>query len=90
MNMLSNLPLGVFGLPGYQEVIIVVLLILLLFGGRKLPELARGLARGLRIFRDEMKGVKEDVEKSVDLEEKQGEPPQPLEQSEQPEQEKRE
>jgi len=36
--------------------------ILVLFGGSKLPELARGLARGLRIFRDEMHGVKSDLE----------------------------
>jgi len=57
--------LGLFGLPGYWEIIIVILLILLLFGGKKLPELARGLARGLRIFKDEMKGIKTDVEDSI-------------------------
>ena len=60
--------LGFFGLPGHWEIIIVVLVILLLFGGRKLPELARGLAKGLREFKDELKGVKtgiEDVGKDV-------------------------
>ena len=41
---------------------ILVLAILLLFGGRKLPELARGLARGMRVFRDELHGVKTDLE----------------------------
>ena len=41
-------------------------IILLLFGGRKLPELARGLAKSLRIFRDEMHGVAKDVETSVE------------------------
>ena len=54
--------MGLFGLPGYWEVIIIVLAILLLFGGKKLPELARGLARGLRIFRDELKGIKHDLD----------------------------
>ena len=34
----------------------------MLFGGKKLPELARGLARGLRLFKDELKGVKTDIE----------------------------
>ncbi len=57
--------LGFFGLPGHWEIVIVIFAILLLFGGRKLPELARGMARGLRIFKDEMKGIKTDVEDSV-------------------------
>ena len=56
--------LAVFGL-GHWEIVIVVLVVLLLFGGRKLPEIARGIARGLRIFKDEMKGIKTDVEDSV-------------------------
>ncbi len=54
--------LGVFGLPGYSEIIIIALVILLLFGGKKLPELARGMARGLRLFKDELRGIKTDVE----------------------------
>ena len=54
--------LALFGLPGQWEALIVVLVILLLFGGRKLPELARGIGRGLREFRGELKGVKKDVE----------------------------
>ena len=60
--------LGFFGLPGHWEIVIIVLVVLLLFGGRKLPELARGLAKGLREFKDELKGVKtgiEDVGKDV-------------------------
>ena len=40
------------------HIILVIAIILVLFGGSKLPELARGLARGLRIFRDEMHGTK--------------------------------
>ena len=58
---LSTHILGLVGLPGHWEIILIVLAILLLFGGRKLPELARGLARGLRLFKDELKGVKTDI-----------------------------
>ena len=54
------------GIPGYVEVIIVVVVILLLFGGKKLPELARGLARGMRIFKHELKGIKTEIEEDVD------------------------
>lgn len=56
---------GVFGLPGHWEIAIVIFALLLLFGGKKLPELARGMARGLHIFKSEMKGIKTDVEDSV-------------------------
>ena len=54
--------LGLFGLPGHWEILIIALVILLLFGGKKLPELARGLAKGLRLFKDELKGVKTDID----------------------------
>ncbi len=39
---------------------------LLLFGGKKLPELARGLARGIRIFRDELHGTTQDIQNAVE------------------------
>jgi sec-independent protein translocase protein TatA len=50
------LPLGIFNLQP-MDVIIVLAALLLLFGGRKLPELARGLGRGMRLFKDELSGV---------------------------------
>lgn len=37
---------------GYGQVIIIVLVVLLLFGGRKIPELMRGLGRGVKEFKD--------------------------------------
>ena len=61
---------GLFHQLGPWEVVIILAVILLLFGGRKLPELARGLAKGLREFRDEMKGISKDVEESADISEK--------------------
>ncbi|MCE5279332.1 MAG: twin-arginine translocase TatA/TatE family subunit [Planctomycetaceae bacterium] len=56
--------LAVFGL-GAPEVVLVLLAALLLFGGKKLPELARGLGRGLRLFKDEMAGVKNSLDETT-------------------------
>ncbi len=61
--------LGIFGLPGHWEIVIIVLAILLLFGGKKLPELARGMGRGLRLFRREVKGLQNDIEEGKEDEE---------------------
>lgn len=49
-----------FGL-GIQEVLIIAFIILLLFGGKKIPEMMRGLGRGVKSFKD---GMKEDEEKA--------------------------
>ncbi len=45
---------------GTPELIIIVLVVLLLFGGKKLPEMARGTGRALRIFKAETKGLMTD------------------------------
>jgi sec-independent protein translocase protein TatA len=42
------------------EIILILLVILLLFGARKLPDLARGVGRSLRIFKAETKGLSDD------------------------------
>lgn len=62
IGSLSTGMLGMFGLPGQVEIAIIILAVLLLFGGKKLPELARGLGRGLRLFKEEIKGVKKDID----------------------------
>jgi sec-independent protein translocase protein TatA len=41
---------------GPTEILIILAIVVLLFGGKKLPELARGAGRGLRIFKSEVKG----------------------------------
>lgn len=46
--------------PGGWELVLIVLVILLLFGAKKLPELARGTGRALRIFKAETKGLGDD------------------------------
>ncbi|SFO76603.1 sec-independent protein translocase protein TatA [Geodermatophilus dictyosporus] len=45
---------------GAPEIILIVLAILLLFGYKKLPDASRSLGRSLRIFKGEMKGMKDD------------------------------
>ena len=46
-----------FSMPGHMEIFIVVLVVLLLFGAKRIPELARGLGKGIREFKDGMKQV---------------------------------
>ena len=43
-----------FGL-GMQEIIVIALIVLLLFGGKKIPELMKGLGKGVKSFKDGMK-----------------------------------
>lgn len=49
---------------GATEILIILGIVVLLFGGRKLPELARGSGRALRIFKSEVKGLKDDDDDS--------------------------
>ena len=58
---------------GPWEIVLVALVIIILFGGKKIPELARGLVKGLREFRkttkdlkDEVNSAAEDVKSAID------------------------
>jgi sec-independent protein translocase protein TatA len=53
------------GVLGTQEIIIILVIILLLFGGRKIPELMRGLGRGVREFNDAKSNVKKEIEDGI-------------------------
>lgn len=53
------------GLRG-NEWLILILVVALLFGAKRLPDLARGLGRSLRIFKTETKGLIEDGKEPVD------------------------
>ena len=55
---------------GGQELIFIALVILLLFGGKKIPELMKGLGKGVKSFKDGMNGIDETVEETVSLENK--------------------
>ena len=46
---------------GPWEIVIIFLVVLLLFGGKKLPELARGLGKGLREFKNASRDIKKEV-----------------------------
>ncbi|MDN5215305.1 twin-arginine translocase TatA/TatE family subunit [Fulvivirgaceae bacterium BMA12] len=50
------------GLPGGMEWILIVLVVLIFFGAKKIPELARGLGKGIREFKDATKEVKKEIE----------------------------
>ena len=55
-----------FGL-GTQEILIIALIILLLFGGKKIPELMKGLGKGVKSFKDGVNGLEdEDKDKKTD------------------------
>jgi sec-independent protein translocase protein TatA len=49
---------------GYRELIVILLIVLLLFGARKIPDLAKSLATGIREFRKAAKETNEDETKS--------------------------
>lgn len=46
---------------GGGEVIVLALLVLLLFGGKKIPELMKGIGKGVKSFRDGMKDIEKDI-----------------------------
>ena len=59
------------GSLGATEIIIIAILILLLFGGKKIPELMRGLGRGIREFNDAKTNVQKEIEEGVKEKDKQ-------------------
>lgn len=50
---------------GTQEIIIIALIILLLFGGKKIPELMKGLGKGVKSFKDGVNGLDLDEKKTT-------------------------
>ena len=61
-NFISALLLS---LPGGSEWLLVLLAILLFFGGRKIPELMRGVGRGIREFNDAKNNVKNEIQEGM-------------------------
>ena len=61
--MYHTLLLFNFGAP---EVIVIGLIVVLLFGGKKIPELMKGLGKGVKSFKDGMKDVEDTINKDED------------------------
>jgi sec-independent protein translocase protein TatA len=55
----------IFGL-GTTELLLIALVVLLLFGGKKIPELMKGLGKGVKSFKDGMDGMEEELKKPSD------------------------
>lgn len=51
---------------GTQEIVLILIIVLLLFGGRKIPELMRGLGRGVREFNDAKNNVQSEIRKGME------------------------
>lgn len=61
--MIQPLLFGTFGLP---EIIVIALVILLLFGAKKIPELMKGMGKGVRSFKEGMNGIEEEKKDEKD------------------------
>jgi len=49
---------------GTQEILVIALIVLLLFGGKKIPELMRGLGKGVKSFKEGVNGVSDEINKN--------------------------
>jgi len=57
-----------FGMPGAPEILLILVIVLLIFGGKKIPELMKGLGKGVKEFKkgmEDIKDIKSDIEKPV-------------------------
>ena len=59
------MPIFPLGIVGPWEIVIIALIVLLLFGGKKIPELMKGLGKGVKSFKDGLNEVEKDT-KDVD------------------------
>ena len=61
LSIFSN-PVLLFSMPGGSEWILILLVVLLFFGGKKIPDLMRGIGKGVREFNDAKEHVKSELE----------------------------
>ncbi|XOV92011.1 MAG: twin-arginine translocase TatA/TatE family subunit [Bacteroidota bacterium] len=50
------------GMPGGWEILVIALFVIIFFGAKKIPEIARGMGRGIREFKDATKEIKNEIE----------------------------
>ena len=63
LSILNNIFL--LSMPGGSEWILIIIVVLLMFGGKKIPELMRGIGRGMREFTDAKNNVKSEIEEGM-------------------------
>lgn len=59
-----------FSMPGGTEWILILLVVLLFFGGRKIPDLMRGIGKGVREFNDAKESVKKEIDAGMNEKDK--------------------
>lgn len=62
MAILSINPTMLLSMPGGMEWVWILLVVVVLFGGKKIPELAKGIGKGIREFNDAKDGIKREIE----------------------------
>jgi sec-independent protein translocase protein TatA len=65
MSILSIDPVILLSMPSGMEWLWIVLVVIILFGGRKIPELARGIGKGIREFNEAKDGIKKEIETGI-------------------------
>ncbi|MFV0417873.1 MAG: twin-arginine translocase TatA/TatE family subunit [Dysgonomonas sp.] len=51
---------------GTGEIIIIAIVVLLLFGGKKIPELMKGIGKGIKNFKDGVNGIEDDIKSTIE------------------------
>ena len=59
-----------FGSFGAGEVIVIALILLSLFGGKKIPELMKGIGKGVKSFKDGVKGIEDEINTDIATDDK--------------------
>jgi len=62
MTLLTINPQLLIHMPGGDQWIWILLAVIILFGGKKIPELAKGIGKGMRDFNDAKSGIKSEIE----------------------------
>ncbi len=70
MSLLSLNPQLLLSMPSGGEWITILIVVIVLFGGKKIPELAKGIGKGIREFNDAKEGVKSEIEAGMKEKEK--------------------
>ena len=65
MSLLNLNAVFLIGMPGGSEWIFILLAVVLLFGGKKIPELMKGIGKGVRDFNDAKTSVKNEIEEGM-------------------------